>query len=125
MIKGAALRAKEVILFVPCLLLMGSNSAVAEDSFCKDWASWSPTTRADMLNKSTEILVDRGLRDIPGLLECVKRNMLVQRPAITKLCAQAPSNPDFTVGMFMGQLGMWLGISCQNDSAFTSTPRVQ
>ena len=119
------LRVKKVGLLVPCLLAFGAGSALGEDFFCKDWTSWSPATQANALNKTTELLVDRGLRNIPGLLECVKRNMLIQRPAITKVCEQAPSNPDFAAGMMMGQLGTWLGISCGNDPDFTSTPRIQ
>ena len=119
------MKAKEVGLLVPCLLLMGGSSALATDSFCKQWASWSQAEQAEFLNKSTDALVDRGFRGTPGLMECVKRNMLIQRPAITKACKQAPSDPDFVAGMFMGQLGMWLGVSCQNDRGFTSKPRIQ
>ena len=115
-------RAKEVGLLASCLLLVGVNPALGEDSFCKDWARESPAGRADFLNKSSEALVDRGLRDIPGLVECVKRNMLIQRPAITTVCEKAPSNRDFSVGLLMGQLGTWLAVSCGNDLAFTSTP---
>ena len=45
-------RVKEIILLIPCLLLMGSISALAEESFREDWASWSQETRAEMLKKS-------------------------------------------------------------------------
>jgi hypothetical protein len=116
---------KTVILLVACFLFAGLRPAVAGNSFCKDWGKASPATQADLLNGATEALVDRGLRAIPGLLECVKRNMLIQRPAISKVCKEAPSDPDFTVGVFIGQLSSWIGISCGNDPAFTSTPRVQ
>lgn len=103
--------------------LLISTPAAGDDSFCGQWgSSWKESEKSFLMEKLVESHVDRGMRGVPGLVACVKRNMQIQKPAISKMCGAA-SQPDFTTGLFIGQVISWITMKCGNDSNFKSQPR--
>jgi hypothetical protein len=110
------------------LLVVGGcqerNAGNNSESFCTMWALLSEEQQDAFLEVAMPKLMGPTPPAEPNvaeaLVDCATRGMAIQKPTISQTCKE---RDDYTVGLLMGQLSIWLAIECSKDSSFVAPLR--